>query len=105
VDDIAEGIVTALAHPSAENEDFNISAGEELTVAEIARIVWEACGEPPEGFLLERMPSFQVDVQRRWPSVQKARELLGFEARIDVHEGIAQTVEWLRESRGAAAGV
>src|SRR5690348_198253 len=68
VDDIAEGIVTAMAHPAAENEDFNISAGDELTVAEIARIIWEACGEAPDEFELEHLPTFQVDVQRRWPS-------------------------------------
>ena len=102
VDDIAEGIVTAMSHPAGENEDFNISAAGELTVEEIARIVWEACGQAPEDFLLERMPSFEVDVQRRWPSVEKARELLGFEARIAPREGIAQTVEWLRERRAAA---
>jgi nucleoside-diphosphate-sugar epimerase len=104
VDDIAEGVVTAMSHAAGENEDFNISAREELTVEEIARLVWEACGEPPEGFLLERMPSFEVDVQRRWPSVEKARELIGFEARIGVRDGIAQTVEWLREQRAAPAG-
>jgi UDP-glucose 4-epimerase len=97
VDDIADGIVTAMGHPAGENEDFNISAGDELTVAEIARIVWEACGEAPEEFELEHLPSFEVDVQRRWPSVDKARELLGWEAQIGVREGIAGTVEWLRE--------
>jgi UDP-glucose 4-epimerase len=97
VDDIAEGIVTAMSHPAAENEDFNISAPEELTVAEIARVVWEACGEDPDDFELRHLPSFEVDVQRRWPSVEKARELLGWEARIGVREGIARTVEWLRE--------
>jgi UDP-glucose 4-epimerase len=97
IDDIAEGIVTAMGHPAAENEDFNISAGDELTVAEIARIIWEACGEPPEEFELEHLPTFQVDVQRRWPSVEKARRLLGWEAQIDVHDGIADTVAWLRE--------
>ena len=97
IDDIAEGIVTAMGHPAAENEDFNISAGDELTVAEIARIIWEACGEPPEEFELEHLPTFQVDVQRRWPSVEKARELLGWEAQIDVRDGIADTVAWLRE--------
>ena len=96
IDDIAEGIVTAMGHPAAENEDFNISAGDELTVAEIARIIWEACGEPPEEFELEHLPTFQVDVQRRWPSVEKARELLGSEAQIDVRDGIADTVAWLR---------
>jgi nucleoside-diphosphate-sugar epimerase len=97
VDDIADGIVTAMAHPSGVDEDFNVSAREELTVAEIARIVWEACGLDPAEFELEHLPSFEVDVQRRWPSVEKARRLLGWEAQIDVREGIASTVDWLRE--------
>jgi len=101
IDDIADGIVTAMGHPAGEDEDFNVSAAEELTVAEIARIVWEACGEPPDAFELEHAPSYAVDVQRRWPSVEKARRLLGWEARISPREGIAQTVEWLREQRSA----
>src|SRR3954449_1826337 len=96
VDDIADGVVTAMSHPAAENEDFNISAANELTVAQIARIVWEACGEPPEDFELEHLPSFRVDVQRRWPSVEKAEQLLGWRARIEPREGIASTAEWLR---------
>src|SRR5206468_10291141 len=53
IDDIADGIVTSMSHPAGENEDFNISASEELTVAEIARIVWVACGEDPGAFELE----------------------------------------------------
>jgi UDP-glucose 4-epimerase len=104
VDDIADGVVTAMSHPAAENEDFNISASEEMTVAEIARAIWEECGRSPEEFELEHLPSFQVDVQRRWPSVEKARELLGWEARIGVREGIAQTVEWLRGKGAVPSG-
>jgi UDP-glucose 4-epimerase len=103
VDDIASGIVTAMAHPAGENEDFNVSASDERTVAEIARIIWEACGEDPGMFELEHLPSFEVDVQRRWPSVEKAKRLLGWEAQVDLREGIAGTVEWLRE-RELAAG-
>jgi nucleoside-diphosphate-sugar epimerase len=102
IDDIADGIVTAMAHPAGENEDFNISAAEELTVAEIARRIWEACGESPTDFLLERLPSYRVDVQRRWPSVEKARELIGFEARVPLGDGLRDTVAWLREQRAAA---
>jgi nucleoside-diphosphate-sugar epimerase len=96
VDDIAEGIVVAMASPAGLHEDFNISASQELTVAEIARIVWEACGQDPADFELEHLPSFEVDVQRRWPSVEKARERLGWRARIGVREGIDATVQWLR---------
>src|SRR3954464_7204235 len=96
IDDIADGLVTAMAHPAGENEDFNISASDELTVAEIARIVWEACGRDPAEFALEHLPAFEVDVQRRWPSVEKAERLLGWQARIGPREGIEATAEWLR---------
>jgi nucleoside-diphosphate-sugar epimerase len=102
VDDIADGIVTALAHPAAVNEDFNISAADERTVAEVARIVWEACGRDPADFELRHLPSFEVDVQRRWPSVEKAERMLGWRARIDVETGIADTVRWLREQQEVA---
>lgn len=97
VGDIADGIVAAMASPAGENEDFNISASEELTVAEIARVIWEACGEDPGAFELKQLPSFEVDVQRRWPSVEKARSILGWEAQVNLRDGIAATVEWLRD--------
>jgi UDP-glucose 4-epimerase len=103
VEDIADGIVTAMAHPAGLNEDFNISASQELTIAEIARIIWEACGNDPAEFELEHLPTFEVDVQRRWPSVEKAERLLGWKARIGVEDGIARTVAWLREQEGVTA--
>jgi len=102
VDDIADGIVTATTHPAGLNEDFNISASDELAVAQIARIVWEACGLDPDDFELAPLPSFAVDVQRRWPSVEKARERLGWEAHIEVRDGIAETVAWLRAQEAVA---
>ncbi len=104
VDDIAGGIVAAMAHPAGENEDFNVSASEEITIAELARLIWAACGEDPAELELEHLPSFEVDVQRRWPSVEKARRLLGWEARVDLRDGLAATVEWLREQEPAEAG-
>jgi nucleoside-diphosphate-sugar epimerase len=97
VDDIADGMVTALGHPAAVNEDFNVSASDERTIAEIARVVWEACGRDPSEFELSHLPSFEVDVQRRWPSVEKAERLLGWQAQIELEMGIADTVRWLRD--------
>jgi len=96
VDDIADGIVTAMAAQVAEGEDFNISASLELSVAQIAARIWEACGNDPADLALEHLPSFEVDVQRRWPSVEKARRVLGWEARVDLRDGLLQTTEWLR---------
>ena len=103
VDDIADGIVTAMASDAGENEDFNISASEEMTVAELARLIWEACGNDLAQFELRHLQSFDVDVQRRWPSVEKARRLLGWEARVDLRDGLAETVAWLRDQEREAA--
>lgn len=96
IDDIADGIVTAMTSPAGLHEDFNVSASREMTVAEIARVIWEQCGLDPEAFALEHLPTFEVDVVRRWPDVSKAKRLLGWEAQIDVEDGIGRTVDWLR---------
>jgi nucleoside-diphosphate-sugar epimerase len=73
-----------------------------MTVAEIAQVIWAACGRDPEAFALEHLPSFEVDVVRRWPSVEKAQRLLGWESRIGVREGVAQTIDWLRGALAVA---
>ena len=96
IDDIADGIVASMASPAGLNEDFNISASDERTVADLAKAIWIACGEDPEAFALEHLPTFEVDVVRRWPSVEKAERLLGWKARISLEDGLADTVEWLR---------
>ena len=66
-------------------------------------MIWEACGHDPAMFELEHLPAFEVDVQRRWPSVEKAKRQLGWVAQIDLREGIASTVDWRRQ-RELAAG-
>jgi UDP-glucose 4-epimerase len=104
IDDIADGVVCAMSSPAGLNEDFNISASRELTVSETARIIWEACGNDPQEFELKHLPTFEVDVPRRWPSVEKAKRLLGWEAGIGVEEGIASTVQWLRALRAQVPG-
>src|ERR671921_1066618 len=96
IHDIADGIVTAMASPRGLNEDFNVSASDERTVADLAKAIWIACGEDEGDFALEHEPTFEVDVVRRWPSVEKAERLLGWKAQIALEDGIADTVEWLR---------
>jgi nucleoside-diphosphate-sugar epimerase len=104
LDDVADGIVCAMATSAAAGEAFNIASPEETSIAELARICWEACGNDPEALELASEPSpKEVDPDRRFASVEKARELLGWEARIGVREGIAATAEWLRREEGVAA--
>jgi UDP-glucose 4-epimerase len=94
--DLADGIVTAMAHPNGLNDDFNLAATEELTVAEIAHLCWEAAGNDPTEFELEPHDAYEDDLQRSWPSVEKADRLLDWRAHIGAREGFAATADWLR---------
>lgn len=98
IDDVADGIVAAMGAPAGLHEDFNIAATQELSVAEIARLIWEQCGLDPDAFALEHLPSPEGDVMRRWPDVSKAERLLDWKAQIGVREGVAQTADWLRST-------
>ncbi len=101
VEDLADGVIAALRSPAAVNEDFNLAASAELTLQELAARVWRACGHdspPPE---LRRLPATPGEPQRSWPSVEKARELLGWEAQIGLEEGLRRAVE---SCRGALSG-
>jgi UDP-glucose 4-epimerase len=96
VDDAAEGIIAALRSPAGANEDFNIASARELAAAEIARIAWVACGEDPDALALKPLPTGELGAQRSWPSVDKARELLRWQARVAAEQGIARTAHGLR---------
>jgi UDP-glucose 4-epimerase len=97
VDDVADGILAAMSSPKGRNEDFNIAAARKLSVAELARIVWAACGEDPAELAVEHLERPIPGVVRRSPSVEKVERRLGWQAQIEPEEGIAATVEWFRE--------
>lgn len=88
VDDIAAGIVAALSDPAALNEDFNLAAEREMTIAELARLAWAACGQDLDELELKELPAAEIAPQRSWPSTEKAREQLGWRTQIDVEHGI-----------------
>ncbi len=102
VDDAADGIVVAMAAPEGLDEDFNLCGGREVTVAELAAIVWTACGHDPEALELAPAAPFAFDAERSAPSPAKARDRLGWTAPTPLEAGIATTVAWLRERIGAS---
>jgi UDP-glucose 4-epimerase len=99
VEDAADGILLALGSPAALNQDFNLAAGNETSLDDLARLVWEACEEDSQELELEHLPAVACDPQRLWPAAEKARRLLGWEAQVDLRQGIASTAAWLRGLR------
>jgi UDP-glucose 4-epimerase len=100
--DLARGIVDAMEHPAALNEDFNLSTAESTTVLELAENIWRRLnGDRPFNFVSDE--PFDHDVQKRVPAVDKARKLLGFEATTSLDEMLDIVVPWVLDAmeRGA----
>jgi UDP-glucose 4-epimerase len=101
VDDMVEGTLLALEHPAAVGESFNIgNARSAVTIYDLATRIKRLSGCPGEVVF---RPLHYTDVELRIPNVQKARELLGFEARVELEEGLGRTIAWYREKLAAAA--
>ena len=95
--DLARGIVTAMHHPSAINEDFNLSTAESTTVLELAKLIWKKInGDKPFEATFDN--PYEHDVQKRIPSVEKAKSMLGFEALTSLDEMLDEVIPWIKEA-------
>jgi nucleoside-diphosphate-sugar epimerase len=95
--DLARGIVEAMLHPAARNEDFNLSTAESTTVRELAEVIWtKVNGDAPLTIVSDE--GFEHDVQKRVPSVDKARDVLGFEATTSLDEMLDEVIPWIRQA-------
>lgn len=99
VDDMVDALLLALEHPNAVGQSFNVgNARSAVTIYDLAQRIKRLTGCPGE---LVFQPLHYADVELRIPNVDKARELLGFEANVDLEEGLARTIAWYRERLGA----
>jgi UDP-glucose 4-epimerase len=94
VDDFIDGLMLALTHPKAVGESFNIgNARAVLTIYGLAQTVVRVLNSPSKITFARKE---YADVELRVPSVTKARKLLGFEAKVDLEEGILRTAEYFK---------
>jgi nucleoside-diphosphate-sugar epimerase len=101
VDDMVEGIMLALERPEAIGQSFNIgNARSTVTIFDLAQRIKRLTGCAGE---IVFQPLHYTDVELRIPNVDKARELLGFEAKVELDDGLARTIAWYRERRPALA--
>ena len=96
--DLARGIVATLDHPGARNEDFNLSTAAGTTVLELAQTIWRKIHGRKKPFRYVTDEPFEYDVQRRVPSTEKAREVLGFDANTTLEEMLDEVVPWIAQA-------
>lgn len=98
VDDMVNGVLCALEHPAAVGESFNIgNARAVTTIYGLAESVCRIAGARSR--ILFR-PALSADIELRIPRVDKAKEKIGFEAAIDLDEGLRRTMHWITANEG-----
>ena len=99
VDDMVDALLLCLERPEAVGQTLHVgNARSTLTILELARRIKRISSCPGE---IVFRPLHYDDVEVRIPNVAKARELLGFEAKVDLDEGLARTIAWYRERQPA----
>jgi UDP-glucose 4-epimerase len=98
VEDVARANILA-AQTDVSDEAFNVASGVETSLSDLANMLLKVMGadlQPEYG------PARKVNLaQRRLADVNKARKLLGFEARVPLEDGLRQVVAWWREARAS----
>ncbi len=106
VSDHVDGIVSIVESPHS-NLVVNIGSDHEITIADLARLIWRLVRRADEEAPIEWIPyeafGRYEDVRRRVPDLTRARELFGFEAKVDLETGLRRTIEWQIERRSVLA--
>ncbi len=98
VEDVARAFVlAATAGPQANGQVFNAASGVETSLNELAAELLKVMGSDLE---IEYGPVRALTaVPRRLADTRRAREVLGFEARVGLTEGLERLVTWWRKAR------
>jgi nucleoside-diphosphate-sugar epimerase len=92
--DLARGIVTAMEHPDARNDDFNLSTARSTTVLELAEVIWRKLkGDEPLRWVSDE--AYDHDVAKRVPATEKAQRVLGFEATTSLEDMLDEVIPWI----------
>lgn len=95
IDDMIDGLLKVIADPKAVGESFNI--GNARAVTTILGLAETVCRVLESKSEIIFRPALSTDIELRIPSVQKARDLMGFNANVDLQAGILKTAQWYRE--------
>ena len=96
VDDVVGGYISASLTEKAIGQTINLGTGEEHAIKDVVLKVLELMGNPVEP-LIGELPYRPTEVWRLCSDSSKARELLGWQPRVSLEEGLGQTIAWYTE--------
>jgi len=94
VDDFVDCLIRCIEDPKAIGESFNL--GNQRTVITTLGLAESVCRVLKSSSKIIFKEALSADIEMRIPSVTKTREILGFEAKVDLEEGILRTAEYFK---------
>ncbi|MFN3308695.1 MAG: UDP-glucuronic acid decarboxylase family protein [Anaerolineales bacterium] len=97
VDDLIDGIVRLLY--SNEHLPVNIGNPQETSILEFAEVINRIVGNKA-GIVFRPQARIEGDPQRRQPDIQRAKEILGWQPRVSLEDGLRETIAYFRYKMG-----
>lgn len=95
VTDTTDAVVRIASSENTRGRVINVASGTEVAIIDLLELIAREMGYTEEFVYKEPRPG---DVRRHVADVTLARELVGFEARVGIEEGISKTVAWYKEN-------
>jgi nucleoside-diphosphate-sugar epimerase len=96
VGDIVDGLLRAGVMESAVGQEFNLASGKETRIIDLANMINEATGNTA-GIRFAQRRKWDTK-SRLLASIDRARQLIGYEPRTSFEEGLKHTIEWFRKN-------
>jgi UDP-glucose 4-epimerase len=98
IDDTVDGVIKIIEKREADGQIFNLGDTEPVSIIDLASMVWKLVrdDEPKLKYISYQTFGKYDDVRNRVPDITKAREILGFEPKVGLMEGLTKTVVWQR---------
>ena len=94
------GFLAAATSEAALGGVFNVGTGREITIGDLVELLEERIGrDVPLVMKDERKRPPASEVERLLASVDRARDVLGYEARVTLEDGLERTIDWIRDRR------
>ncbi|NMB53952.1 MAG: NAD-dependent epimerase/dehydratase family protein [Leptolinea sp.] len=104
ISDHVDGLLGLIQHPEVNNLALNLGATKEISILGLAELIWSLVrkDEKPKIKLIPytNFGNYE-DVNRRIPDISRARDLIGFQPKVDLETGLKKTILWQIQRRKA----
>jgi len=94
VQDLVDGIILAMEKPKTKGEVFNLGNPDERSIIELAKVIRDLINPKSKFVFVERYPN---DPEKRRPNIEKAKEVLGWQPKVMLKEGLKKIIKYFSE--------